>query len=208
LFLSLESFYGPLTLNLSGGKTILKEIDVNDKVVNLGEKILIPSNGIDIELSRAETWEAPNQSGVLLSTSDGAQSLNTVAGLFLYQHRKPGLYLVLKDMLDIEMDGLPLPPKPFKRVDCFRLLHLLKTADLDEILSALTPFLGFGAGLTPACDDMILGMLLAYHRWGAVLKPAYDLVNLTIRLNLAASQITTLLSADLIACASQQQADE
>jgi hypothetical protein len=34
-------------------------------------------------------------------------------------------------MLDIEMDGLPLPPKTFERVDCIRLLLLLKTTDLD-----------------------------------------------------------------------------
>jgi hypothetical protein len=208
LFLSFESFHGPLTLNLSGGKSILKGVDVNGKVENLGGKILIPSTGIEIDFSRAETWEAPPQSGVFLSTNDRAQSLNAVARLILSQHRGPGLYLVLKDLLDIEMDGLPLSPKTFERGDCFRLLHLLKTADVDEILSALTPFLGLGAGLTPAGDDMILGLLLAYHRWGVVLKPAFDLADLTIRLNLAASQKTTLLSANLIACASQGQADE
>ncbi len=44
LFLSFESYHGPLTLNLSGGKSILKVLAVNDKIVTLGGKILIPCN--------------------------------------------------------------------------------------------------------------------------------------------------------------------
>ncbi len=99
-------------------------------------------------------------------------------------------------------------PKTIEQVDCFRLLQLLKTKDLDGIFSALTPFLGLGAGLTPSGDDMILGLLLAYRRWGTVLKTAFDLAKLNDRLNQAASQKTTLLSANLITCASQGQADE
>jgi hypothetical protein len=208
LFLSFESFRGPLTLNLSGGRSILNGIEVNDQVENLGGKFLVPSSGIEIDFSRAEMWEAPLGPGVFLSASERLQSLNAVAGLILSQPRGPGLYLVLKDLLDTDMDGLPLPPRAFERLDCLRLLHLLNTADVDGILSALTPFLGLGAGLTPAGDDMLLGLLLAYHRWGAVLKPAFDLPSLTARLNLAASQKTTLLSANLIACAAQGQADE
>jgi hypothetical protein len=208
LFLSFESYRGPLTLNLSGGKSILKVVEVNGRIVNLGGKILIPSTGIEIDYSRAERWEAPPQSGILLSAGDRIGSLKAIARLILSQKKEPGLYLVLKDILGIELEGSPLLSKTFEPVDCIRLLQLLKTKDLDGIFSALTPFLGLGAGLTPDGDDMILGLLLAYRRWGAVLKTAFDLAKLNDRLNQAASQKTTLLSANLIACASQGQADE
>jgi hypothetical protein len=208
LFLSFESYHGPLTLNLSGVKSILKVVEVNDKLVTLGEKILIPSSGIKIDYSRAERWEALPQSGFSLSDSDRIGSLKAIARLILSQKKEPGLYLVLKDMLGIQLAGLPLVPETFERVDCIRLLYLLKTKDLAGILSALSPFLGLGAGLTPSGDDMILGLLLAYRRWGAVLKTAFDLAKLNDRLTQAASLKTTLLSANLITCASQGQADE
>jgi hypothetical protein len=208
LFLSFERFRGPLTLNLSGGKSTLKGVEVNDRIVINNGKIQMPSTGIEFDFSQAETWETPPLSDILLSTVDCIGVLKSVARLILSQQREPSLYLVLKDILDVDLDGLPLPPKPFEGVDFDRLLKLIKTTDLNEILSALTPLLGLGAGLTPAGDDVILGMLLAYHRWGAVLKPSFDLAELSDRLNQAASQRTTLLSANLIACASQGQADE
>jgi hypothetical protein len=208
LFLSFESFHGPLTLNLTGRKSIPKGIEVNGKIVILDGKIQIPSTGIEIDFSRAKTWEAPPQAGIFLSADDRTGFLITVTRLILSQSREPGLYLVLKDLLGIELDGLPLPSKTFERVDCIRLLKLLKTTDLDGICSALMPLLGLGAGLTPDGDDMILGLLLAYRRWGTVLKPAFDLEMLIDRLNQAASKKTTLLSANLIACASQGLADE
>ena len=208
LFLSFEGFRGPLTLNLSGEPSILNGIKVNGMVEIQGGKIQNRSAGIEIDFSRAGTWEALPQSEIVLSPGDRAKSLKMVASLILSQIREPGLYLVLKELLGLEIGDLQSPPKAFERVDCVRLLQLLKTTDLDGILSTLRPLLGLGAGLTPAGDDLILGLLLAYNRWGPALRPAFDLAKLNDLLNRVASQKTTLLSANLIACASQGQADE
>jgi len=225
LFLSFEGFRGPLTLNLSGETSILNNppagsesaggshgllngIKVSDPLEIQDGKIQNLPAGIEIDFSRAGTWEAPPQLEILLSPGDRARSLKTVAGLILSQNREPGLYLVLKELLGLEIRDLQSPPKAFERVDYVRLLQLLKTTDLDGILSTLRPLLGLGAGLTPAGDDLILGLLLAYNRWGPALRPVFDLAELDDRLNRAASQKTTLLSANLIACASQGQADE
>jgi len=208
LFLSFEGFRGPLTLNLSGETSILNGIKVSDPLEIQGGKIQNTSAGIEIDFSRAGTWEAPPQLEIVLSLGDRAKSLKTVAGFILSQNREPGLYLVLNELLGLEIGDLQSPPKAFERVDCVRLLQLLKTTDLDGILSTLRPLLGLGAGLTPAGDDLILGLLLAYNRWGPALRPAFDLAKLNDLLNRVASQKTTLLSANLIACASQGQADE
>ena len=170
VFLSYESFHGPLTLNLSGELSVLKGVKVNHKVMTEGGKIQIPSTEVEVDFSNAETWEAPHPPDVFLPAGDRAGALKTVAGLILSQNKEPGLYLVLNDLLGLEMGGLQPLPRHFERVDCIGLLQLLKTGDLDGILAALTPLSGLGAGLTPAGDDMLLGLLLAYQPLGISVK--------------------------------------
>jgi hypothetical protein len=208
LFPSFERFHGPLTLNLFGELSALKGLEVNCAVEIQDRKIQIPSPGIEIDFSRAEAWEAPPRPESPLPAADRIRLLQTVAGLILSQKKEPGLYLVLQEMLDLKIGAVQSPPSAFERMDYWRLLQLLKTANPDEILSALKPLLGLGSGLTPAGDDMILGLLLAFGRWRMVLKPAFDLAGLNDLVIRAASQQTTLLSANLIACAAQGQADE
>jgi hypothetical protein len=208
VFLSFERFRGPLTLNLSGASSSLDGLQAGGPVEIEAGKIRILTRGIELDFSRARLWEAPPPPKTLLSANDRARSLETVAGLILAQKKEPGLYLVLKDLLDLEIAGLPSLPSQFERLDCLRLLQLLESTDLEAILSELTPFLGAGAGLTPSGDDLLLGLLLAYNRWEAVLRPAFDLAALDSLLSPAAARKTTLLSANLIACAALGQADE
>ena len=170
VFLSYESFHGPLTLNLSGELWTLQGVKVNHEVMTEGGKIQILSTGVEVDFSNAETWEAPPLPEILLHAGDRAGALKTVAGLILSQNKEPGLYLVLNDLLGLEMGGLQPLPRHFERVDCLGLRQLIKTGDLNGILAALTPLLGLGAGLTPAGDDLLLGLLLSYHRWGSALR--------------------------------------
>ena len=72
----------------------------------------------------------------------------------------------------------------------------------------LAGLLGMGAGLTPSGDDILLGLLLALTRWGDVLAPGWDAPAFTRALLTLAYAKTTTLSANLIECASQGQADE
>jgi Protein of unknown function (DUF2877) len=208
LFLSYEGFRGPLTLNLTGDRSILRGIDINCTVEIQDGKIQIPSPGIEIDFRRAKTWEAPPPSEIILSAANRIGSLKTAAELILSQKRESGLYLTLKNLLGFELSDPPLAQAQNEWPDCVRLLQFLKEADLEGILAALTPFLGRGAGLTPAGDDMILGLLLAYHRWGSVLRPLFNVTRLNDLVIREASQKTTLISANLIACAAQGQADE
>jgi hypothetical protein len=72
----------------------------------------------------------------------------------------------------------------------------------------MQPVLGYGRGLTPSGDDLLLGLLLALARWGDILAPALDIETINRLATSQACQRTTRLSASLIACAAQGQADE
>jgi hypothetical protein len=68
--------------------------------------------------------------------------------------------------------------------------------------------LGKGEGLTPFGDDIIIGVLLCLNRWGDSLKPGKDVKEFNKHIVQAAYRKTTTLSANLVECSSQGQADE
>ena len=72
----------------------------------------------------------------------------------------------------------------------------------------LEQYLGLGEGLTPAGDDITIGFLLAANRWGDILLPNQDVPAINRAILDSASHKTSTLSANLILCATQGQADE
>jgi hypothetical protein len=68
--------------------------------------------------------------------------------------------------------------------------------------------LGMGPGLTPSGDDVVMGLLLALNRCAAGGWDRGDLDQLNRALIDAATQRTTLLSANAITCAAAGEADE
>jgi hypothetical protein len=76
------------------------------------------------------------------------------------------------------------------------------------MVSTLEQFLGFGPGLTPSGDDLVLGFLLAVNRWGNLLYPNQDVQSINRVIQQAAYRKTTILSANLLSCVTKGQADE
>jgi hypothetical protein len=208
LFLSCENFRGPLTLNLAGDASILQGLENKSQVFIRDGKICVMSGEIVVDCSQASIWIGQLPPDAPLSPERRCRVLKSAAYNILAQKREPGLYRFLAELLKLEFEHSPAELGPFSGLDAGRLLLLLKEGDPDSILSALTPMLGLGAGLTPAGDDLILGMLLAYNRWKPVLMPRFGLAELNDRIIQVASQRTTRLSANLISCAVQGQADE
>ncbi|MBU1661287.1 MAG: DUF2877 domain-containing protein [Chloroflexi bacterium] len=62
--------------------------------------------------------------------------------------------------------------------------------------------------MTPAGDDVVIGLLLSLNRWEEVLWPDGQLHEWNRQLVEAAYQRTTTLSANLIECATRGQGDE
>jgi hypothetical protein len=108
------------------------------------------------------------------------------------------------------LDGLEQPGLQEKTfgAELIRLQAACRARRLPLIVAALRAFLGLGAGLTPSGDDLITGFLLTANRWGERLVPTFDLAALNQEILAPARKATNSLSASLIQCAAQGQADE
>lgn len=204
LFISQERHRGPLTLNLPAGQATLTGLETGQPVTIDGGAIQFPGAGIVLDISRTAAWEAPPLPSGWLAAAQRRAALESVVQLA--QSREHGLRQLSGSLLAIEPES-PLPSE-FAWVDGLSLLNGLRNPSPDPVVATLTPFFGRGPGLTPSGDDFLLGLLLAFARWGDVLHPVFPLKDVSARLTSLAVRKTSLLSANLIACAAQGQADE
>jgi hypothetical protein len=185
IFLSFEPFRGPLTLNSFLHPHLFQSLKPG-LTVNLASNTLQFDNlGIEVDLAGAVLWSPPARADA---------SPVSLAG------RRDRLESVFKKVLAERGDTIS---------DAF--LSDFTTApgkDIHITNAAIENSLGLGPGLTPACDDLALGYLLAINRWGDLLCPDLDLAEINRTLRQAAYRKTCTLSANLIECATLAQADE
>jgi hypothetical protein len=149
------------------------------------------------------------KSGDLVNVADG-RLFSSPAGLGLeWEDSEPW------DAPQIPVEVLPYESLLKRYKEIRRRVHALREISippielrLDQLEEGLQALLGQGSGLTPAGDDIILGCLLTLKRWGGRLLPGLDIQGLSQELVRVAFSRTTLLSANLIACAAEGQADE
>jgi hypothetical protein len=173
IFLSFDTYRGPLTVNLEGDAKFLNELEAGQLIHMQDGSLLLPRSNLDWE--QAEVWEAPQIPGEAIKLEKILARYHEVLG---------------------QVSTLREPP--------FLPHNLL----LDDLGKGLQSLLGQGRGLTPSGDDVILGCLLTLNRWGHGLMPSQDFRKMNQELVSAAISRTTLLSANLIACAAEGQADE
>ena len=194
VFLSAEPFRGPLTLNLCGREHHVElppalEAAVRGTAIEIcaGE---IHFNSLDLTIifEPASSWSAPH-------LPDAPPERLT--------QRLQRLEKVIQGMQ--KADSCQLSAISFQQsvVDD----HTC-ALDIQALTGELTENLGLGAGLTPAGDDLALGFLLAANRWKGLLCPGLDLRPVNHEIQHAAYARTSTLSANLIECATQGQADE
>jgi hypothetical protein len=89
-----------------------------------------------------------------------------------------------------------------------QLQQALHSSQLAWIAPTLGSLLGFGSGLTPSGDDLAIGLMLTLNRWGETLVPGIELQELNHSVVQSAAIKTSALSANLIECAVNGEADE
>lgn len=205
LFLSLESYRGPLTVNVSGDAQRLRALPVKAAARIQSQEIIFDKHGVSIQTAQALRWLSPPRPGQVLSHARRAARLQAVRRQAMRIASPDGMFLlvaVAQDRTALDPGDHPLLPA----------LHMIKTGlslqQIEPLAAGMQPFLGYGRGLTPSGDDLLLGLLLALNRWGHLLAPALDVEALNRTVLPDASQRTTALSANLIASAAAGQADE
>ena len=213
LYISQEIFKGPLTMNLEEGSTRLDKIRAGSSVrFNSGE-IEFPEEKITFFLEDSRTWFPSPVDNDLKSIPGHLDSILSI----VYKLSPENPYLPLLSENPGQIPGVPVIGERIQNLQ-----NALKTGDPEKIEDGSIKLLGLGPGLTPIGDDFLLGVLLAFNRWGHLLS--FHLSDLqkddtTIFPAIITSYLnkiilentrlkTTHISSSLMFCATEGAADE
>ncbi len=204
LFVSFEAQRGPLTITLGRSIAELRALHVGDAAAFVNNRLVFPATETTIAASPDVVWQAPSPVTSPRSIDRQLKTVQQIASLILTRKPDHGFSPLLAPLLDLPL-GSPLT------TDQATVLSVLQTLQqavrANNVLAAqesIDRLLGHGDGLTPAGDDCVLGLLLTLNRWQAT----RDWSRLNRAVIDAATQKTTTLSANLIECAAEGQADE
>jgi hypothetical protein len=214
VFLARDETPGPLTLNLPGKEAFFRKIQSADELMVGPDELVFSRLDRRLDFSRAEIWQAPPanlSSRELLSPAARRSRLAEVVRQAMALRPASGWSMLLPDLaadpssLPVVGDESGLPAQLLPAIQNIQIA--LKQKDSPRLAEALGSLSGLGGGLTPSGDDLTLGVLLASSRWGELLLPGLDRVELAAQVMQRSRQATSNLSASLIACAALGQAD-
>ncbi|MBE3038521.1 MAG: DUF2877 domain-containing protein [Chloroflexi bacterium] len=214
IFLSYEAYRGPLTVNLLDLPPEVPPSLVMGASLALTPGCLSARDGqFELLLPAESGWSSPAAPLEQVSPLPVRLArLHSFCRLALSRKHRAGFAPVLPDLLD--WPGAAASPHVWDSLLAARvqnvlaLPRLLQFRAVPQVTANLGQLLGCGRGLTPSGDDLVLGLLLVANRWGAGGLQDEALARLNAEVVAAARQRTTTLSARLIECAAQGEADE
>lgn len=196
LFVSVEHWRGPLTINVDRSFVCT----IGDKVRLSSTRLIFPA--FEVDLSGAEIWQ-PAAPTFTRSSAEQVAALKQLASAVIARKAPDGFGVLLPHLLD-------LPEKPALSTSEAALLARLtqlrqsiQQRNFDRAAELIESLLGLGRGLTPSGDDVTIGWLLALRMNS---QPVHS--NALKRVVESAYQRTTAISANLIECAANGEADE
>lgn len=201
LFLSTETFRGPLTINLADGLDQIPSLANQEEVLLSSEGLVFPLSNLRIVIPAAGVWGPGQPPAYNKPARPGPREVLGQAKSLLGDHP----YLALLD--PDRVGGQAFPPDfalVEEQVRGIRSQLAGENSPLD--LTSVEKLIGCGPGLTPLGDDLLLGIVLAAKRAGkdSVWAGAGELA----RVVSAARERSTSLSSSLVACAAEGSADE
>jgi hypothetical protein len=206
IFLSFETWRGPLTLSLTEEIAELRTLEHGTPVRITPGQLIFPDAGVAVAVHPEAVWQQPPPSHPARPVAERLDNLHFFASQIALAKNGQGFSGLLPPLL-----GLPTTTEPDEEPLLATLLGLrqaLRNADVPASAETIGKLLGMGSGLTPSGDDVVVGLLLALNRWRPVLWPGGDLGRLNALVVEAAYKATTTLSANLIECAAQGESDE
>lgn len=209
IFLSSGEYRGPLTVNLPDDSQGLQALEHGMPVRTQAGDLHFPTAGLTVHAREAAHWITPPKPMTSLSAEMRKAQLISIATQVLAARKSDGMCALLAMLLDLpnqSSNGENLKVHTTHAMK--RLQQAIGSCQSSQVIMALESFLGFGVGLTPSGDDLVIGLILALNRWGDLLKPGLEIEALNRSVVLMADSRTTTLSANLIECAALGQADE
>ena len=208
VFLSEETYRGPLTINLAAG-TMTQIQQTTGQTIPLFQNILYFSDQVQLTLQNALHWLTPPP--VNSARHFSIRQKTITQAIYMIQERKSKNELtgILPDLLPmLAVSSLPSSTGGQFTEKLSAIITALQSSDTADLLNCLAALLGQGSGLTPSGDDFLMGFFLAFNRWGGNLPHAKLAQAQGRQIAEKARRQTTHLSANLIECAIQGQADE
>jgi len=210
LFITHLPFPGPLTINLKEDNPyLLDRINNGMKVIFSPQKIFIPEIELEILASKDAVHHSPLPSTPIRNKEERHKAIRFIASqmnLRLEEYNNLQ-YSSLLEIINYEYNNAKLS-KNFEFNHISQIVRDIKTSRFEEAIEGINEFLGGGQGLTPSGDDIVIGITLSINRWKDVLIPNIDLESFNQQVIGASYDRTTTLSANLIECAAQGEADE
>lgn len=203
LYLTRDSFRGPLTINIRDESGGLLSIQPEEAADFREGKLIFRISGQAIHLHRPLIWKPTSPPGRIKQNSDLYTRIFHQVQAMDPEHP----YLSL---LETVTTGEPIQIKDIPGIEqqIIQLSKSLGSGNPSEIISGMKSFLGAGPGLTPLGDDLLLGILLAMNRTRKQIYGAGDMIDIDHAVLSAAEEKTTTLSLSLLTCAIQGSADE
>jgi hypothetical protein len=210
LFVSVERFRSPLTINLDRSVERWRGLEVGAAAHFSSARLIFPSIAFSISLPEDSVWQCPLPPSATCSPAEQRRTLRSIVEGVLIQRGGDGLAAVLPALLDWPV-ALALSTEQAQLLERLRYLRQAITAGDDTaLLAGLMGLLGQGRGLTPSGDDVAIGVLLmlARSRRSQRVNSLAGKENMLKHVIDMAYQNTTTLSANLIECAAHGQGDE
>jgi hypothetical protein len=209
VFLSFESFRGPLTINLTMSGDSILPISNGMSLRITARQIVFPDADLVISVQNPAVWQPKPPSAPPLPKSESRKRLISSANYILAGKKGTGLGALLPRLLNFSRQ----PDHHSQDISFLqgKIIHLQREMISSSGLptfESLISLLGSGSGLTPSGDDLVCGVLLALNRWKDVVIDGQNLDRLNQQVVDAAYRKTTTLSANLIECATLGLADE
>lgn len=198
IFVSIERWRGPLTINVD------RPIDCapGDSVRLSPTRLIFPA--FEVELAGAAVWQPTAPSPPIRSSVEQCETLRQLTASVLARRAPDGFGVLLPHLLDLPEKQAFSAGEAALLARLKQLRESLGNANFEQAATLIDGLLGLGRGLTPSGDDVTIGLLLMLNRW----RRDRDWRELNQRVIDLADRRTTTLSANLIACAANGDADE
>lgn len=201
VFMSRDTFRNPLSINVPGSGVFLETVQHSDLVEISNNVLFFRAVNDQLEINPAAIWSARKNETPLEQLPPSLKIKEFITHLQKRLDQSVEYFSTVLTLFGIENVNIPTDLRT-----ALRCLISPDSTDLDSLSTAGKFFAGRGRGLTPSGDDLLLGWCYALDR----LSRFHNLEMAAIHQIMVeqVSKRSTLISANLIAAASQGELDE